>query len=336
MKVAVIGATGLVGTVILQLLEERDFPLTDLYPVGSSRSVGKPIAFAGKTYHVMSVQDAIDNKPDLAIFSAGGDTSLEYAPAFAKAGSIVIDNSSAWRSDSTKPLVVAGVNDDHIENGHQIIANPNCSTMQLMVPLAPLHRKYGIKRLVISTYQSFTGTGKQAVDQYESEKITDVYDKDTAAYPHKIFANCIPHCGGFDDDGYTTEERKLENETIKILRDDNIKVTATAVRVPVFGGHSESVNIEFEKPFDLDEVKTLLDETPELILKDDPSTFDYPMPLDAYQTDEVYVGRLRRDTTISNGLNLWVVADNLRKGAATNTIQIAENLIKSGRLSTEA
>ena len=333
MKVAVIGATGLVGTVILQLLEERKFPLTDLYPVGSSRSVGKAIDFAGTTYNVMSVQDAIDKKPDLAIFSAGGDTSLEYAPAFAEAGSIVIDNSSAWRSDATKPLVVAGVNDDHIEQEHSIIANPNCSTMQLMVPLAPVHRKYGIKRLVISTYQPFTGTGKQAVDQYESEKKTDVYDKESAAYPHKIFANCIPHCGAFDTDGYTTEERKLENETIKILRDDNIKVTATAVRVPVFGGHSESVNIEFDKPFDLSEVKTLLDETPELILKDDPTTFDYPMPLDAYQTDEVYVGRLRRDTTIENGLNLWVVADNLRKGAATNTIQIAENLIKSGRLS---
>lgn len=332
MKVAVVGATGLVGTVILQLLEERNFPVTELYPVGSSRSVGNQLAFNGQNYTVMSVQDAINKKPELAIFSAGGDTSLEYAPLFAEAGSMVIDNSSAWRSDASKPLVVAGVNDDHIKADHRIIANPNCSTMQLMVPLAPLHEKYGIKRMVISTYQSFTGTGKQAVDQYEQERQTDTYHKDTAAYPHKIFANCIPHCGAFDDDGYTTEERKLENETIKILNDDQIKVTATAVRVPVFGGHSESVNLEFEKPFDLEEVRTMLGSTPELILRDNPSTFEYPMPLDAYQTDEVYVGRLRRDTTVDNGLNLWVVADNLRKGAATNTIQIAENLIKSGRL----
>lgn len=332
MKVAVVGATGLVGTVILQLLEERNFPVTELYPVGSSRSVGNQLAFNGQNYTVMSVQDAINKKPELAIFSAGGDTSLEYAPLFAEAGSMVIDNSSAWRSDASKPLVVAGVNDDHIKADHRIIANPNCSTMQLMVPLAPLHEKYGIKRMVISTYQSFTGTGKQAVDQYEQERQTDTYHKDTAAYPHKIFANCIPHCGAFDDDGYTTEERKLENETIKILNDDQIKVTATAVRVPVFGGHSESVNLEFEKPFDMEEVRTMLGSTPELILRDNPSTFEYPMPLDAYQTDEVYVGRLRRDTTVDNGLNLWVVADNLRKGAATNTIQIAENLIKSGRL----
>lgn len=332
MKVAVVGATGLVGTVILQLLEERNFPVSELYPVGSSRSVGKSLEYAGKNYTVMSVDDAINQKPDLAIFSAGGSTSLKYAPAFAEAGSIVIDNSSAWRSDATKPLVVAGVNDDHIEQSHHIIANPNCSTMQLMVPLAPLHEKYGIKRLVISTYQSFTGTGKQAVDQYESEKNTDVYNKEVAAYPHKIFANCIPHCGDFDEQGYTTEERKLEKETVKILNDDSIKVTATAVRVPVFGGHSESVNIEFDRPFEMEDVKRMLDETPELILRDDPSSFQYPMPLDAYQTDEVYVGRLRRDTTIENGLHLWVVADNLRKGAATNTIQIAENLISSGRL----
>ena len=332
MKVAVIGATGLVGGVILQLLSERNFPVTTLIPVGSTKSVGKSITFADKTISVVSVDDAIAAAPDLAIFSAGGSTSLKYADAFAAAGSIVIDNSSAWRSDASKPLVVAGVNDDHITADHSIIANPNCSTMQLMVPLAPLHEKYGIKRLVISTYQSFTGTGKQAVDQYEEERRTETYNPDVAAYPHKIFANCIPHCGDFDDQGYTTEERKLENETLKILRDPKIKVTATAVRVPVFGGHSEAVNIEFNNAFDLQEVMDLLEATPELIVKDNPATHEYPMPLDAYQTDPVYVGRIRRDTTVDNGLNLWIVADNLRKGAATNTIQIAENLIQSGRL----
>jgi len=332
MKVAIIGATGLVGGVILQLLAERKFPVTTLIPVGSSRSVGKSITFNNKQINVQSVDDAIATAPDLAIFSAGGSTSLKYAEAFADTGSIVIDNSSAWRSDDSKPLVVAGVNDDHITSDHAIIANPNCSTMQLMVPLAPLHEKYGIKRLVISTYQSFTGTGKQAVDQYEEEKRTEIYNPKLAAYPHKIFANCIPHCGDFDEQGYTTEERKLENETAKILRDPKIKVTATAVRVPVFGGHSESVNLEFNKPFDLQEVKDLLESTPDLILKDNPAAQEYPMPLDAHQTDPVYVGRVRRDTTVENGLNLWVVADNLRKGAATNTIQIAENLIRSGRL----
>lgn len=332
MKVAVVGATGLVGGVILQLLAERNFPVTTLIPVGSSRSVGKSIPFNGKSVSVVSIDDAIAAAPDLAIFSAGGSTSLQYAETFAATGSIIIDNSSAWRSDNSKPLVVAGVNDDHITEDHSIIANPNCSTMQLMVPLAPLHKKYGIKRLVISTYQSFTGTGKQAVDQYEEEKRTETYNPDVAAYPHKIFANCIPHCGDFDSQGYTTEERKLENETLKILRDQNIKVTATAVRVPVFGGHSEAVNIEFNKAFEIDDVMALLKSTPELIVKDNPSAHEYPMPLDAYQTDPVYVGRIRRDTTIENGLNLWVVADNLRKGAATNTIQIAENLIQSGRL----
>ncbi len=332
MKVAVIGATGLVGGVILQLLAERDFPVTTLIPVGSPKSVGKTITFADKPISVVSVEDAISAAPDLAIFSAGGSTSLQYAEAFAKGGSIVIDNSSAWRSDDSKPLVVAGVNDHHITADHSIIANPNCSTMQLMVPLAPLHQEYHIKRLVISTYQSFTGTGKQAVDQYDEERRTETYNPQIAAYPHKIFANCIPHCGDFDDQGYTTEERKLENETLKILRDPNIKVTATAVRVPVFGGHSEAVNIQFDKPYEIKDVMQLLQSTPELIVKDNPQSHEYPMPLDAYQTDPVYVGRIRRDTTVEHGLNLWIVADNLRKGAATNTIQIAENLIKSGRL----
>lgn len=332
MKVAVVGATGLVGNVILKLLAERNFPVDELLLVASPKSVGKLIPFMGKDVPVIGIDDAISQSPDFAIFSAGGSTSKQYAEAFAAAGSIVIDNSSAWRSDPTKPLVVAGVNDDHILGEHKIIANPNCSTMQLMVALAPLHQKYKIKRLVISTYQSFTGTGKQAVDQYESEKSTDTYDKETAAYPHKIFANCIPHCGDFDEDGYTTEERKLENETKKILNDSSIKITATAVRVPVFGGHSEAVNIEFEHDYDLSEVKSILEATEGLIVQDSPSTNEYPMPLNAYETDPVYVGRLRRDTSVQSGLNLWVVADNLRKGAATNTIEIAENLIKSGRV----
>ncbi len=332
MKVAVVGATGLVGKVILQLLEERNFPVTELLPVASARSLGKSITFRNIEYKIQSVDDAIAASPDLAIFSAGGSTSLRYAQAFAERQCIVIDNSSAWRMDKTKPLVVASVNDHHISNEHYIIANPNCSTMQLMVPLAPLHKAFQIKRLVISTYQSFTGTGKQAVDQYEYEKANQTYNSEIAAYPHKIFANCIPHCGDFGDDGYTTEETKLVNETRKILDDPSIQITATAVRVPVFGGHSEAVNIEFEKAYDLEQVLDILKSTPEVILQNEAENNLYPMPLNAYETDPVYVGRIRRDHSIQNGLNMWVVADNLRKGAATNTIQIAENLLQSGRL----
>jgi len=327
MKVAVVGATGLVGTVMLKVLEERNFPVTDLYPVASERSAGKEITFRNKTYKVISIPDAIKLKPDLAIFSAGGSTSQEWAPKFAEAGTTVVDNSSAWRMDPTKKLVVPEINAHVLTRDDKIIANPNCSTIQMVVALAPLHRKYKAKRLVVSTYQSITGTGVKAVRQLENERAGV---EGEMAYPHLIDKNCLPHCDVFTENGYTKEEMKLVNETKKIMEDDSIRVTATAVRVPVSGGHSESVNIEFERDFDLDEVRTLLSESEGIIVQDDPSKNLYPMPRYSEHRDEVFVGRLRRDETQPNTLNMWVVADNLRKGAATNAVQIGEYLVEKG------
>jgi aspartate-semialdehyde dehydrogenase len=327
MRVAVVGATGLVGTVMLEVLAERKFPVTELYPVASERSVGKEIEFKGKKYKVIGLEEAVKIKPDVAIFSAGGSTSQEWAPKFAANGVYVIDNSSAWRMDPTKKLVVPEINADELKKDDFIIANPNCSTIQMIVALAPLHKKYKARRLVISTYQSVSGTGVKAVRQMENERKGI---EGEMAYPHKIDQNCLPQCDVFLDNGYTKEEMKLVNETKKILSDDLIRVTATAVRVPVQGGHSESVNIEFENEFDIDEVRNILSNSPGIILQDDPSSGIYPMPLYAHHKDDVFVGRIRRDETQPKTLNMWVVADNLRKGAATNAIQIAEYLQKKG------
>lgn len=326
MKVAVVGVTGLVGRVMRQVLEERNFEITEFLPVASARSVGKQVEFSGKSYTVISVEDAIAAKPDIAIFSAGGSTSLKYAPLFAEVGTTVIDNSSAWRMDDTKRLVVPEVNANVLTATDKIIANPNCSTIQMVVALAPLHKKYKINRLVISTYQSFTGTGADAVAQYESERDGTEMDASKKPYHYPIFENCIPHCDVFMDNGYTKEEMKLVKETRKILGDDTMRITATAVRVPVHGGHSESVNVEFENDFDLAEVRELLANTDGVILTDNPAKNEYPMPLFAKNRDEVFVGRLRRDESNPNSLNLWCVSDNLRKGAATNAVQIAEYL----------
>jgi aspartate-semialdehyde dehydrogenase len=323
MKVAVVGATGLVGSKMLQVLAERNFPVTELIPVASERSVGKEVEFKGRKYKVVSMTDAIAAKPAVAIFSAGGGTSLEWAPKFAEAGITVIDNSSAWRMDTTKKLVVPELNADALTAEDKIIANPNCSTIQMVVALNPLHKKYTIKRIVVSTYQSVTGTGKKAVDQLFNER-KEVEGE--MAYKYKIDLNAIPQIDVFLDNGYTKEEMKMVNETRKIMRDDSIRVTATTVRIPVMGGHSESVNVEFENDFDLNEVRQLLSEAPGVVLQDDPSTQQYPMPLCAHDRDEVFVGRLRRDETQPNTLNMWIVSDNLRKGAATNAIQIAEYL----------
>jgi len=323
MKVAVVGATGLVGSKMLQVLAERNFPVTELIPVASERSVGKEVEFKGRKYKVVSMTDAIAAKPAVAIFSAGGGTSLEWAPKFAEAGITVIDNSSAWRMDTTKKLVVPELNADALTAEDKIIANPNCSTIQMVVALNPLHKKYTIKRIVVSTYQSVTGTGKKAVDQLFNER-KEVEGE--MAYKYKIDLNAIPQIDVFLDNGYTKEEMKMVNETRKIMRDDSIRVTATTVRIPVMGGHSESVNVEFENDFDLNEVRQLLSEAPGVVLQDDPSTQQYPMPLCAHERDEVSVGRLRRDETQPNTLNMWIVSDNLRKGAATNAIQIAEYL----------
>ncbi len=323
MKIAVVGATGLVGRKMLEVLEERNFPVSELYPVASERSVGKEITFKGKTFKVIGMQDAIDIKPDIAIFSAGGGTSTEWAPKFAEAGITVIDNSSAWRMDPTKKLVVPEINACELTKEDKIIANPNCSTIQMMVALAPLHKKYTIKRVVVSTYQSITGSGVKAVNQMENERKGI---EGEMCYPHPIDRNCIPHCDVFEDNGYTKEEMKLVNETCKILNDDSIKVTATAVRVPVVGGHSESVNLEFDKDFDVQEVKDLLANSEGLTLQDDPQNNIYPMPRMAHDKDGVFVGRIRRDFSKDKCLNMWIVADNLRKGAATNAIQIAEYL----------
>ncbi len=327
MKVAVIGSTGVVGNVMLNLLESRDFPLSDLIPVASERSIGKRILFNNEYYNIVSIEDAVKMKPDIALFSAGGSTSLEWAPKFAEVGTRVIDNSSAWRMDSSKKLVVSEVNSEVLTKDDYIIANPNCSTMQLMVVLAPLHKAYKIKRLVISTYQSVSGTGKNAIDQLNDER----RDSDPEMiYPHKIDQNLLPHCDVFEEGGYTKEENKLINETRKILNDDSIQITSTAVRVPIEICHGESVNIEFENQFELDQVFEILKKSPGLVVEDDPANNIYPMPINSANKDDVFVGRIRRDFSIENGLNIWVVADNLRKGAATNTIQIAEKLIEIG------
>lgn len=335
MKVAVVGATGLVGTKMLQILEERNFPVTELLPVASERSVGKDVIYKGKAYKVVSMEDAIAAKPQLALFSAGGSTSLEWAPKFAEAGITVVDNSSAWRMDPAKPLVVPEVNADVLTAKDKIIANPNCSTIQMVVALQPLHKKYKIKRVVVSTYQSVTGTGKKAVDQLMGERDKAVSDKSSEfpmAYKYQIDLNALPQIDVFLDNGYTKEEMKMVNETKKIMGDDSIRVTATTVRIPVIGGHSESVNIEFENDFDLQEVRNLLSESPGVIVQDEPAQQIYPMPLWAHEKDEVFVGRLRRDESQPNTLNMWIVSDNLRKGAATNAIQIAEYLVSKGIL----
>lgn len=327
MKVAVVGATGLVGTKMLQVLAERNFPVTELIPVASERSVGKEVEFKGKQYKVVGMKDAIAMKPAVALFSAGGSTSLEWAPAFAEAGITVIDNSSAWRMDPTKKLVVPEINADALAENDKIIANPNCSTIQMVVALNPLHKRFGCKRIVVSTYQSVTGTGVKAVNQLMNERKGI---QGEMAYKYPIDLNVIPQIDVFLDNGYTKEEMKMVKETMKIMRDESIRVTATTVRIPVMGGHSESVNIEFEKEFELDEVKNILAASPGVVLVDDPATQQYPMPKDAHERDEVFVGRLRRDETQPRTLNMWIVSDNLRKGAATNAIQIAEYLISKG------
>jgi aspartate-semialdehyde dehydrogenase len=329
MKVAVVGATGLVGTKMLQILAERNFPVDELIPVASQASVGKEVLYKGKAFKVVSAEDAIAAKPHVALFSAGGSTSLELAPKFAAAGITVIDNSSAWRMDPTKKLVVPEINADALTAEDKIIANPNCSTIQMVVALNPLHKRYKIKRIVVSTYQSVTGTGKKAVDQLMGER-NKVVSGSNAAYPmaykYPIDLNVIPQIDVFLENGYTKEEMKMVLETKKIMRDDSIRVTATTVRIPVMGGHSESVNIEFEQDFDLNEIKQLLASAPGVVLTDDPANQQYPMPMDAHERDEVFVGRIRRDESQPNTLNMWIVSDNLRKGAATNAVQIAEYL----------
>jgi aspartate-semialdehyde dehydrogenase len=324
MKVAVVGATGLVGTKMLQVLAERNFPVTELLPVASEKSVGKEVEFKGKKYKVVSMTDAIAAKPAVALFSAGGSTSLEWAPKFAEAGITVIDNSSAWRMDATKKLVVPEINADALTKEDKIIANPNCSTIQMVVALDPLYKKYGIKRIVVSTYQSVTGTGVKAVTQLMNER-NGV--KGEMAYKYPIDMNAIPQIDVFLDNGYTKEEMKMVKETCKIMRDDSIRVTATTVRIPVMGGHSEAVNVEFAKDYNLEEVKSILSSSPGVVVVDDLSNQLYPMPMDAHEKDEVFVGRLRRDETQPNTLNMWIVSDNLRKGAATNAVQIAEYLV---------
>lgn len=329
MKVAVVGATGLVGGEILEVLAERNFPVTELLPVASERSVGNKVKFKGKEYTVIGMQDAINQKPDVAIFSAGGGTSLEWAPKFAEAGITVIDNSSAWRMDPSKKLIVPEINANELGKDDKIIANPNCSTIQMVVALNPLHKKFKAKRIVVSTYQSVTGTGKKAVDQMMNER-NGVEGE--MAYPYKIDLNVIPHIDVFTDNGYTKEEMKMVNETKKIFGDPNIKVSPTTVRIPVMGGHSESVNVEFESEFDLAEVKDLLSKAEGVVVEDDVKNLKYPMPMNAHKRDEVFVGRLRRDETQPKTLNMWIVADNLRKGAATNAVQIAEYLMKNNLL----
>ena len=329
MKIAVVGATGLVGSKMLQVLAERKFPVTELIPVASEKSVGKEVDFKGKKYKVVSMKDAIAAKPAVAIFSAGGNTSLEWAPQFAAAGITVIDNSSAWRMDPSKPLIVPEINADVLTANDKIIANPNCNTIQMVVTLNPLHKKYGIKRVVVSTYQSVTGTGVKAVTQLMNER-NGVQGE--MAYKYPIDLNVIPQIDVFLENGYTKEEMKMVKETCKIMRDDNIKVTATTVRIPVLGGHSESVNVEFENDFDLNDIRSLLQNSLGIVLVDDTINQQYPMPKDAHEKDEVFVGRLRRDESQPNTLNMWIVSDNLRKGAATNAVQIAEYLLSKGLL----
>lgn len=327
MKLAIVGATGLVGGQILRVLEKRSFPFSDLLPVGSSASVGKTVECAGRSFACVSMDEAIAAKPDLAIFSAGGSVSKEYAPRFAEVGTTVVDNSSAWRMDPGKKLVVPEVNASVLTAQDKIVANPNCSTIQMVLALAPLHKAYGVKRVVVSTYQSVTGSGKQAVDQLMAER--DGRTPESPAYPHAIDMNVLPHIDVFFENGYTKEEMKMVNETVKIMGDASIKVTATAVRVPALGGHAEALNVEFAKDFDLAEVRRLLAETPGIVVEDDPANNVYPMPINAHGKDETFVGRLRRDQTQPNTLNMWVVADNLRKGAATNAVQIAEYLLEN-------
>ncbi|WP_336066917.1 aspartate-semialdehyde dehydrogenase [Mesoflavibacter sp. CH_XMU1404-2] len=329
MKVAVVGATGMVGEVMLKVLAERNFPVTELIPVASEKSVGKTISYKDKDYKVVGLETAVSMRPDIALFSAGGSTSLEWAPKFADAGTTVVDNSSAWRMDETKKLVVPEINASQLTKEDKIIANPNCSTIQLVMCLAPLHKKYKMKRVVVSTYQSVSGTGVKAVRQLENE-IAGVDGE--MAYPYPIGKNALPHCDVFEANGYTKEEMKLAREPQKILDDRTFSVSATAVRIPTAGGHSESVNVEFENDFDLAEVRKLLSETPGVIVQDNTETNTYPMPIYAHDKDEVFVGRIRRDETQPNTLNMWIVADNLRKGAATNTIQIAEYLIENSLL----
>lgn len=332
MKVAVVGATGLVGSRMLEVLAERDFPVSELYPVASERSVGRKIRFKDKEYSVISAEDAIAKRPDLALFSAGGTISGELAPKFAEAGCRVIDNSAFWRMDPTKKLIVPEINGDEIGEDDMIIANPNCSTIQMVLPLAPLHKALTIKRVVVSTYQSVTGAGYRAINQMNAERSGAEPGSYDSKFPYPIDQNILPHIDVFQENGYTKEEMKMILETKKILRDDNIAVTATTVRVPVQGGHSESVNVEFEKDFTLDEIRSLLASTPGVTIQDDPANNIYPMPLYAWGKDDVFVGRIRRDDTVRYGINFWCVSDNIRKGAATNAVQIAQLMLEKGLL----
>ncbi len=325
MKIAVVGATGMVGTIMMKLLEERNFPVTELIPVASERSVGKSVLFKGNEYKIVGLETAVELKPDIAIFSAGGDTSLAWAPKFAEVDCVVIDNSSAWRMDPTKKLVVPEINANVITGEDKIIANPNCSTIQLVMALAPLHERYKMKRVIVSTYQSVSGTGVKAVRQMENE----IHGKsEEMAYPYQIFKNALPHCDVFLENGYTKEEMKLANEPQKILGDNSFAITATAVRIPTAGGHSESVNVQFEENFKLNDVRSILNDMPGVTVQDNPETNTYPMPILAHNKDDVFVGRIRRDESQANTLNMWIVADNLRKGAATNAIQIAEYMVE--------
>jgi aspartate-semialdehyde dehydrogenase len=327
MRIAIVGCTGLVGTEIIKLLEELKIEVKEIIPVASDKSIGNILSFKGKNYSVVGLKQGVEAKPDVAIFSAGGNVSLQWAPEFANAGCFVVDNSSAWRMDPTKKLIVPEINGDSITCDDKIIANPNCSTIQLVMVLAPLHKEFGVERVVISTYQAITGTGQKAVTQLYNERKGIV---GPMAYPHPIDMNCLPHCDVFTDNGYTKEELKLVNETQKILSDNNIRLTATAVRVPVVGGHSESVNIEFKKPIDVDRIRDILVATKGVLVVDNPEANEYPMPIRAHNRNEVFVGRIRRDYSLENGLNLWIVADNLRKGAATNAVQIVDLLYKKG------
>ena len=333
MKIAVVGATGLVGSKMLQVLDEQQVRIDELIVAASERSVGKEIVFQGKTYKVVSVDEAINQRPDIAIFSAGGAASKQYAPRFAEQGTFVIDNSSAWRMEKDVPLVVPEINADTITNDTKIIANPNCSTIQMVMALAPIHKAFGIKRLVISTYQSVSGSGLKGINQLNSEEtknsqLSTLNSQLTNAYPHQIYRNVLPHAGDFCENDYTTEEEKLVNETRKILQDNNIAITATACRVPVTGGHSEAVNVETLKPFDIDEVRIMLAAMPGVVVQDDPANNIYPMAITSFDKDEVFVGRIRRDFSVENGMNLWIVSDNIRKGAATNAVQIAQYIIR--------
>ena len=335
MKIAVVGATGLVGSKMLQVLDEQKVQIDELVVAASERSVGTEIVFQGKTYKVVSVDDAIAARPDIAIFSAGGAASKQYAPRFAANGTFVIDNSSAWRMEKDVPLVVAEINADTITEKTHIIANPNCSTIQMVMALAPIHKAFGIKRLVISTYQSVSGSGQKGLLQLNYEEAGLPLAEYSTAYPHQIYRNVLPHGGDFCDNGYTTEEEKLVNETRKILRDNNIAITATVCRVPVTGGHSEAVNVETERPFEIEEVRKLLAAMPGVVVQDDPANNFYPLALTAFDKDEVFVGRIRRDYSIANGMNLWIVSDNIRKGAATNAVQIAKYLIETKLFNAE-